>query len=89
MVLMLNLKPELEQRLRQEAEERGIPAEDYAVSVLEESVAQSSESTTSPRLIDLANRARAGVPPEEWDRAPSDRAMNYKHYLYGHPKLEE
>ena len=90
MVLILELKPEVEKRLRQEAEKHGIPAEDYAVRVLEEKVFESwPASTTGQRLIELAERARAGVPPEEWEKAPSDRAKNFRHYLYGHPKQEE
>lgn len=28
----------------------------------------------------------AAVPPEEWDKVPTDAAQNLDHYLYGHPK---
>lgn len=29
------------------------------------------------------------LPPEVWDGMPTDGARNYKHYLYGHPKVSE
>jgi hypothetical protein len=35
MALMLDLPPELEQRLAQQAARRGIPADEYAVQILE------------------------------------------------------
>ena len=28
----------------------------------------------------------ASVPPEEWDKVPTDAARNLDHYLYGHAK---
>jgi hypothetical protein len=29
----------------------------------------------------------AEIPDEEWDKIPHDGSINYKHYLYGHPKV--
>lgn len=28
------------------------------------------------------------IPREEWDNVPHDGAKNYKHYLYGSPKVD-
>ena len=37
----------------------------------------------------MFERLRKSVPPEAWDNMPTDGAKNYKHYLYGHPKVED
>ena len=37
-------------------------------------------------LLEIAEKFRRSIPPEEWDRIPRDGSINYKHYLYGHPK---
>ncbi len=29
------------------------------------------------------------IPDEEWEKVPRDASINLKHYLYGHPKVEE
>jgi excisionase family DNA binding protein len=29
------------------------------------------------------------IPAEEWEKVPKDASINLKHYLYGHPKVEE
>ncbi len=31
----------------------------------------------------------ASIPPEEWDKVPTDLSKNLDHYLYGAPKEEE
>ena len=38
---------------------------------------------------EMLERLRKSVPPESWDTMPTDGAKNYKHYLYGHPKVED
>lgn len=35
-------------------------------------------------LREIGNR----VPPEEWDKVPSDGSINVDHYLYGAPKRQ-
>ena len=40
-------------------------------------------------IPELFERLRKSVPPEAWDTMPTDGAKNYKHYLYGHPKVED
>ena len=46
--------------------------------------AESSAET----LLAMFDRLRKSVPPEAWDDVPSDGSINYKHYLYAHPKVE-
>ena len=53
------------------------------VEVTTESSAQESSGSW---LLDLVDELHRKYPPETWEPMPSDSAMNYKHYLYGHPK---
>ena len=36
-------------------------------------------------LLDMQSK----LPPDAWDGTPTDGAKNKKHYLYGHPKVED
>ena len=40
-------------------------------------------------LVEMFDRLRESVPPDAWDDMPTDGAKNYKHYLYGHPKVDD
>ena len=40
-------------------------------------------------LIDLVDELQRKHPPETREPLPTDGAMNYKHYLYGHPKEQD
>ena len=40
-------------------------------------------------ILEMFERLRKSVPPEAWDGLPTDGAKNYKHYLYGHPKVDD
>ena len=40
-------------------------------------------------ILDMFERLRKSVPPQAWDNMPTDGAKNYRHYLYGHPKVED
>ena len=44
---------------------------------------------TGESILEMFERLRKSVPPEAWDNLPTDGAKNYKHYLYGHPKVED
>ena len=63
MVLMLDLQPELEERLRREAEQRGIPAEEYAARILD----QSLHSEDNQDSLQLATSIYDGLDDEEVD----------------------
>ena len=39
-------------------------------------------------LLGRIKELHKNIPPEEWDRLPTDLAKNKKHYLYGHAKEE-
>ena len=54
----------------------------------------SIEDTTAPAkepesILAMFERLRKSVPQDAWDNMPTDGAKNYKHYLYGHPKVED
>ena len=40
-------------------------------------------------IFDLVDRAASKLTSEELDQVPHDGSINYKHYLYGHPKISE
>lgn len=44
---------------------------------------------TGESILDMFERLRKSVPPDTWDKLPSDLVQNKKHYLYGHPKEME
>ena len=48
-----------------------------------------AEHRNFPDYIAWLLDAQSKLPPETWDGYPTDGAMNYKHYLYGHPKEED
>ena len=41
-----------------------------------------------PGIVERVKELQKSIPPEELDGVPSDGAKNYKHYLYGRPKVE-
>ncbi len=41
-----------------------------------------------PGIVERVKELQKSMPPEQLDGAPSDGAKNYKHYLYGHPRVE-
>lgn len=51
-------------------------------------VAEESE-TAAESILDMFERLHRKHPPETRGDAPTDGAKNYKHYLYGHPKVED
>ena len=49
--------------------------------------ARKTKKRTAPKSIeDILARIAKQVPPEEWDKLPSDLSENVDHYLYGSPK---
>jgi hypothetical protein len=90
--LMIDLPPDLERRLEEEAERRGQAAEKVAQALLAErlqdiSATSSAEDTTEPRPI-WQKFVEAGrkLPDDVVNRLPPDGARNLDHYLYGAPK---
>ena len=40
-------------------------------------------------IIARVKERQKNVPPEERANLPRDGSINYRHYLYGHPKVED
>ena len=38
-------------------------------------------------VVELVEELRESIGEDDWDGIPTDGAMNYRHYLYGHPKV--
>ena len=47
----------------------------------------SSDNGEHP-LLQRLRKIRESVPASAWDGVPKDGSINYKHYLYGHPKVD-
>jgi hypothetical protein len=83
MALIIELSPELERRLEEEAARCGQEVGDFARTVLEERV------TTGPtgksmwrKLVEIGDQ----LPEVERARLPADASENLDHYLYGAPR---
>jgi hypothetical protein len=90
MTLILELPPELELRLEEEAARNGQPMQEYAVALLTRQLdrprADRSEKPGTKRLWEVAAEIMQDVPERELERLPVDLSENLDHYLYGTPK---
>ncbi len=89
MSITLDLPPSLEQQLNMEAMEKGIAVEEVIKTVLHEHYPTADSLTPGQSILQMAAKLRACVPEEEMDKIPSDLSVNYKHYLYGSPKVTD
>ena len=46
-----------------------------------------SPGSASSSILGMFDEIHASVPKSAWDNVPADGAINYKHYLYGWPKV--
>src|SRR5438094_8343161 len=96
MTLVIDLPPDLERRLEEEAALKGQAAQDYARTILAEQLRQppvteipaEGKATVRP-IWQVAAEIMRDVPDEELQRLPTDLAENLDHYLYGAPKKQE
>ena len=49
----------------------------------------SSGSRGLTAIVERVKELQESMPPEELDGFPTDGAKNFKHYLYGHSKVED
>ena len=62
------------------------------VSVEEDNGAKTEEQNAGGPLasvLALVREMKKSIPREEWASLPADGSINYKHYLFGHPKEED
>ena len=50
--------------------------------------AATERATACSSLLQMFDEIHSSVPESAWDNLPKDGAKNYKHYLYGWPKVE-
>ena len=97
--LEIELQPQEHARLNAEAKREGLPLADWARHrlmasgpTLDESLRSAREAVFDPtakpiwEIIDELDAVE--VPDEDRARVPHDGSINYKHYLYGAPKVE-
>jgi len=85
MSLVIEITPEAEAQLAQEAARHGQSIEEFAGAVLEDSLARLALEASKPawlRLVEIGDN----LPQEELERLPADASENLDHYLYGTPR---
>ena len=70
----------------EEGKEVVVSVEDAAEAVRKQS---GDSNGGGESILEMFERLRKSIPPEAWDGPPTDGAKNYKHYLYGHPKVDD
>lgn len=55
------------------------------LAIIERKVSDLVKADTRP-IWEVAKEISESVPLEEWEKLPSDGAVNHDHYLYGAPK---
>lgn len=88
MTLTIDIPPELEHRLQDEAARKGIPAEDYARILLEERL-RPGEQGGLPAEGETGNAWSVLKTMMGTVEGPPDWSAEIDHYLYGTPKRGE
>ena len=83
MTLTIDIPPELEIRLEQEAARKGVSTDEYARSLLEETLATSAHPVSEVSPGDAWSVLESMMGTVE---GPSDWSSEIDHYLYGTPK---
>lgn len=92
--MTIDLSPDLERRVRREAEQRGLDAGTYVVKVLQETLREKGDAVTvsrrslkrrrpiSERFEEIRRQAPADV-QQALRELPSDFAAEHDHYIHG------
>jgi predicted transcriptional regulator len=91
MTMSIEVPPELEARLREQAQQRGQELAEYVRAALEALVAravtpQDEGSGGEASVIGLFEAAWSRLPETERAALPTDLAEHHDHYAYGTPK---
>ena len=98
--LEIELQPEEQARLQQEAADEGLSMQEWARRRLmgprpSRSLAETLQvirnakyDPTAKPVWEIAAEIGAQIPAEEKARMPHDGSINYKHYLYDTPKVD-
>lgn len=95
MTLTLELSPERESALKAQAEARGLSIAEWLLQLAEEAAPAAEPPTPAgqapvqrPIWEVILERMKA-LPPEVFERLPTDGASEHDHYLYGAPKRNQ
>lgn len=87
MSITLDLPPETENKLTLKAASKGLKLNEFLSEELTTIAETPAGEGTGDFLIRLGQECAAMIPEEEQDKIPQDLAQNYRHYLYGYPKV--
>ena len=90
MTITLDLKPEIEQGLRAQAQAQGVSLDEFLQNVMTQATRKASAAPAAPRLPiwDAIADSMKDVPPEDLAALPADGASQIDHYVYGLPKRD-
>ncbi len=90
MTITLDLKPEIEQGLRTQAQAQGVSLDEFLQNVMTQATVKVSAARTEPRppIWDAIADSMKDVPPEDMAALPTDGASQIDHYVYGLPKRD-
>jgi len=83
--LEIEIRPEEERKLAQDAEREGLSLAEYARRQLLQPSSPSHYAAATP-IWTQAAEIGAGIPADQRIKLPHDGSVNYKHYLYRSPK---
>lgn len=84
MTLTINIPPELESRLQEEASRKGVAIDEYARMLLEEQLPARGDRASNKEDAWAVLKSMMGTV-----EGPSDWSSELDHYLYGTPKRGE
>ncbi len=99
-ILEIELQPEEQARLQQEAQSEGLSMQEWArrrlmgpkpsrsLAETLQAIRDAKYDPTAKPIWEIAAEIGAEIPAEEKARMPHDGSINYKHYLYGSPKVD-
>lgn len=100
-ILEIELQPEEQARLQQEAESEGLSMKDWVrrrltgakpgspIAKARLAIQEAKPDPAAKPLWEIIAELDAiEIPAEERARIPHDGSINYKHYLYGAPKVD-
>ena len=80
MTLLLELSKELEERLQEAADSKGMKVDEAAILLIDQGIPKHQHEEVHP-VLHFARKMWKSVPESDWDQVPRDLATNLKSYL--------
>ncbi len=99
-ILEIELQPDEQAKLEQEAQTEGLSVQDWirrrltsakpqqTFAEVKQAINNAKHDPAVKPFWEIAAELSAEIPAEEKARMPHDGSINYKHYLYGAPKVD-